>query len=137
MYSGGGHELATVLLVFIIIVVIALLFGICAVVGSMADKRGRSVFGWILFSLFAAPFSVILLLCLGETEEKRKNRIEEESYIFWKVKDEYFGPKTEDSESNKSEKRGANLQDNPIGMSVNDMYKTKLAEKHQKSLSDA
>ena len=64
MYRNGGDEIAIVLLVLIVIVVFALLVGICAVVGSMADTRGRSVLGWVLFSLLAAPISIILLLFL-------------------------------------------------------------------------
>ena len=123
MYRNGGDEIAIVLLVLIVIVVFALLVGICAVVGSMADTRGRSVLGWVLFSLLAAPISIILLLCLGETDEKRKKRLEEEAFIFCKIWDDYFKTKKEELESNKTENQIGDMQEKRPGMSVNDMYK--------------
>ena len=49
----------------------------------MAKKRGRSVLGWFLLSFFLISplLGVIGLAFLGETEEKRKNRIMEEEEL--------------------------------------------------------
>ena len=72
---------------FIIILALLIVIGSCVVVASMAKKRGRSVVGWVIFSFFVLPLAIILLLCLGETDEKRKERLEEEALIQWRVWD--------------------------------------------------
>lgn len=45
----------------------------------MANKRGRSRLGWFVFTLFFSPFLAMLFLALlGETDERRRERIIEE-----------------------------------------------------------
>lgn len=49
---------------------------------SMAEKRGRSQAGWFIFSLFFSPLlAIVIISLLGETEEKRKERLWEEAEL--------------------------------------------------------
>lgn len=62
--------------------IIALLVLFMVIVVKMANKRGRSAFGWFILSLITSPFLGILVLALiGETETKRKERIVEEEEL--------------------------------------------------------
>lgn len=48
----------------------------------MANKRGRAAWFWFLFSLIFSPFlSMLFLFFLGETKNKRRERIIEEEKI--------------------------------------------------------
>lgn len=52
-------------------------------IDELSEKRGRNSIFWIIFSFFITPmFSIIFLLILGETDEKRIERIKEEEQ--WK-----------------------------------------------------
>jgi len=52
------------------------------IVVKMANKRGRSAFGWFFFSLLISPFlGMIFLALLGETEQRRRDRIIEEEEL--------------------------------------------------------
>lgn len=123
MYYSNGSAL---LLVFIIIIILALLIGSCAVVASVAKRRGRSVVGWIIFSFFALPLAIILLLCLGETDEKRKERLEEEALIQWQVWDRQNRLKEKENEPKQQEEHRTiqEIQQNP-GTTINDRYRKK------------
>ena len=58
----------------IFIGLICLILDIC--VGVYASKKGRSGIGWFFFSLFLSfLIGFIVVACLGETEEKRMERI--------------------------------------------------------------
>lgn len=50
---------------------------------EMACKNGRSSFYWVVFSFCLTPIiSIILLSCIGETEEKRRERLlKDEEYL--------------------------------------------------------
>ncbi|MFV0328449.1 MAG: hypothetical protein ACK5KL_01305 [Dysgonomonas sp.] len=50
---------------------------------EMACKNGRSSLYWVVFSLCLTPIiSIILLSCIGETEEKRRERLlKDEEYL--------------------------------------------------------
>lgn len=50
---------------------------------EMSCKNGRSSLYWIIFSICLTPiFGIILLYCIGETEEKRRERLlKDEEYI--------------------------------------------------------
>lgn len=49
---------------------------------KMANKRGRSNFVWFIFSILFSPLiSMIFLALLGETDEKRHERIRDEETI--------------------------------------------------------
>ena len=56
---------------YIIIFVLWLVF--CWVAGSIAEKRGRSFYGFFIVSLFISPLMGILI---GETEKHKIERIE-------------------------------------------------------------
>jgi len=50
---------------------------------DLACKNGRSSLYWIILSLCVTPIiSIILLSCIGETEEKRRERLwKDEKYL--------------------------------------------------------
>ena len=50
---------------------------------ELACKNGRSSLYWIILSLCVTPIiSIILLSCIGETEEKRRERLwKDEEYL--------------------------------------------------------
>jgi hypothetical protein len=49
---------------------------------EMARTRNRSVLFWIFYSLLLTPLlSIILLKCIGDTEERKKERILEEEEL--------------------------------------------------------
>lgn len=68
----------------LVLLVITLVILFIAIPVKMAKKRGRSQFGWGLagfiglFSVFIYAIVIIVLLCLGETYDKRRERVEEE-----------------------------------------------------------
>lgn len=71
--------LAVILIIAIIVNALILLY----YVYEMASKNGRSSFYWVVFSLCLTPIvSIILLSCIGETEEKRRERLlKDEEYL--------------------------------------------------------
>ena len=47
----------------------------CIVVAKAAEKRGRSFAGYLILSLFLSPLAgIIILLVLGDTDEKQRNQ---------------------------------------------------------------
>ena len=61
--------------IFIILTVVFILV-LFTYVYEMTKTRGRSIFYWIAFSVVFTPIlGMILLACLGETEEKRRERL--------------------------------------------------------------
>jgi Na+/melibiose symporter-like transporter len=49
---------------------------------KMAKKRGRSQWGWLVFSIFLSPIlAMLFIVLLGETDERRHQRIREEEEI--------------------------------------------------------
>lgn len=64
--------------IFIFLVTFVLTF----VTASLARKKGRSGFGWFVIACIITPYlSMIILACLGETEEKRRERIMDEERL--------------------------------------------------------
>ena len=52
---------------------------ICVIPAQMAETRGRSVMGWFFLSILITPiYTAFIIFCLGETDEKRKERIFQE-----------------------------------------------------------
>ena len=50
--------------------------------GVIADKKERSVFGWVVLSLFISPLiAIIIVAVIGESHETRIKRIVEEEKI--------------------------------------------------------
>lgn len=71
---------------FLVVVLIAflavLLIMLYVIPVKMAKKRGRSQFGWFVFSIFLSPIlAMVFLALLGESEEGRHQRIKEEERI--------------------------------------------------------
>lgn len=55
---------------------------LCIVPACMADRRGRNSISWFILSVFITPFYTCLILaCLGETEQKHKDRIFQEEEL--------------------------------------------------------
>lgn len=72
----------TIVGLFIIIILIYIL--ICIIPAYMADKRGRSVISWFLLSILITPiYTTFIIFCLGETDQKRKERIFQEEE--WRI----------------------------------------------------
>lgn len=73
-----GFVFGTIYLAVFILLIILLYY-----VYEMASERGRSLLFWIVFSVFLTPvLSIILLACIGETEEKRRKRLlKDEEYL--------------------------------------------------------
>lgn len=103
-------------LAFTLIVVFfaALIIAFYVIPVKMANKRGRSTFGWFLFSLIFSPFlAMLFLFLLGETDEKRNERIINEE----KLRNLYRNPNLVNAESNLEKW----LIDNS-GKSINEYY---------------
>ena len=65
--------------VIIILLFILLLFALALIPAHMAKQRGRSYWGWFLFSvLFSCFLGILFVAALGETDEHRMFRILEE-----------------------------------------------------------
>lgn len=76
-----------------IIIVICILFAFCVGVGMVAEKKGRSFWGFTLLSVFFSPvLALIILLILGKSEEQVRREIEArvryEEYVRSKIKHE-------------------------------------------------
>ena len=72
---------ATWVLVVLLVIIILIIF-LSVIVVKMANKRGRSGFGWFMLSMIISPFLCMLFLyLLGETDDKRKERIIEEEVL--------------------------------------------------------
>ena len=87
-----------IFLIFWLVVwlVVYLVFNVWAIV-SMAEQRGRSKLGWVLIAFFITTpvFAIPLLFFLGDTDEKREERIMEDELLKLRIREEY------DSENSK------------------------------------
>lgn len=65
-YTDSKHhsDFSDIAFVIALLLVLSLYIGIFVLVGVMARRRGRSAAVWILFSFFATPFLIILILLL-------------------------------------------------------------------------
>lgn len=74
LYSDSAF-IAVIIILFWIIAMILL----ALVPAHMAEQRGRSYWGWLIFSvLFSCFLGILFVAALGETDEHRKFRILEE-----------------------------------------------------------
>ena len=79
---GTPFNLSVFALVLIIIHLIIFYVSFLIVVVNMATDRGRSMSGWLIFSIFYSPMlGMLFLFCLGETEEHKRNRMLNEERI--------------------------------------------------------
>jgi len=68
--------------------IIAVYIALMVLLYRAADKTGRSTGGWTFFALFTTPlFCLILIYLLGETDEKRRERIKEEEELRMRIKE--------------------------------------------------
>ena len=104
--------MATVILLILLLLIVWI--GLCMIPASMAEKRGRSKIGWFLLSFFLLSplLGMFCLLCLGETEEKRKERITEEEELREIVRRRHA------HQESTTEKRSFN----PSAKTISDMY---------------
>jgi len=85
---------------------------LCIIPCAIANNQGRSGFGWFILGALISPFlSIIILLCIGETEEKRKEKIAKEE--FWRMEIQRKVSQGRESKNDSS----VNL-----GKTVNDLY---------------
>ena len=78
----------SILFLILISLFVYILFGIIPV--YMARQRGRNQIGWFLFSLFFSPFfAMFALLCLGDTDKRRFEKIQEEEEFKQTIKLRY------------------------------------------------
>jgi len=88
--------LAFIVPIVLIVLIIAYIV-LTVAVYETATNKGRAAVGWTFLSLFITPFvSLFALHILGETKEKREERIVEEELLKIQVREEY------DSESSSS-----------------------------------
>ncbi|WP_199736782.1 zinc ribbon domain-containing protein [Flavobacterium sp. LB2P53] len=67
------------LIALVVLFVAILLIIVYTIPVKMANKRGRSGLGWFLFSFFFSPLlGMLFLALLGETDDRRRERIEED-----------------------------------------------------------
>lgn len=90
----------------------------------MAKSRGRSYWGWFCLSFFfiSPLLGIIILACLGDTEERRREKILEAEEIRLSLERRYS--RQEHSSDSSEEKSTQNAQVlNPTGETINDLYK--------------
>lgn len=77
--SGGFGSALIILIVFIAIAYVLL---IPLFVAAIANKQGRSGFLWFFLSILLNPFfSILILIALGDTDGKRKQKVIEDEQI--------------------------------------------------------
>ena len=85
---------------------------LCIIPCAIANNQGRSGLGWFILGAVISPFlSIIILVCMGETEEKRKEKIAKEE--FWRMEIQRKVSQGRESKNDSS----VNL-----GKTVNDLY---------------
>ena len=93
---------------------------------EMANTRGRSMFYWILCSFLITPLiSIILLKCIGETDEKRKQRIIQEEELKQLVRN-HFAPQEPALDKSRHPDKGTTPDSTGFILSaktINDVYK--------------
>jgi len=103
-------------IIFIALIILILWAVLCMVPAIMAEKRGRNKLGWFLVSFFFNPIlGIFCLFCLGETEEKREERILSEEELRESVRRKNTHQESEQTE----EKRSFN----PSAKTIGDMYR--------------
>ena len=87
------------------------------VTASVARKRGRSGLGWFLLACIISPYiSLIILACIGDTEEKKREKIYEEELLrkeIWRFNFSHSEGTTTSSPQNQQKS----------GKTINDLYK--------------
>lgn len=73
-----------------VVIVICIFFAFCVGVGMIAERKGRSFWGYVLLSVCLSPvLALIIVLILGKSEEQVRREIEArvryEEYIRRKI----------------------------------------------------
>jgi len=77
--SKGNDGLYVIIAIVGVLFVIGITVGLYVLVAMMAQKRNRSVVGWILLSLLATPLlMIIILLAIGENKNYTENHYDRE-----------------------------------------------------------
>ena len=76
-----------------VVIVICIFFAFCVGVGMIAERKGRSFWGYVLLSVCLSPvLALIIVLILGKSEEQLRREIEArvryEEYIRRKIRHE-------------------------------------------------
>ena len=72
-------EYTSIFILLLIIIGIAYIITTPICVAVIANKQGRSGFFWFFLSILLNPFfSIIILIALGDTDEKRKQKVIED-----------------------------------------------------------
>ena len=76
-----------------VVIVICIFFAFCVGVGMIAERKGRSFWGYVLLSVCLSPvLALIIVLILGKSEEQVRREIEArvryEEYIRRKIRHE-------------------------------------------------
>lgn len=84
---------------------------LCIIPCAIANNQGRSGLGWFILGAVISPFlSIIILVCMGETEEKRKEKI---------AKEEFWRREIQRKLSQEESKKDSSVN---LGKTVNDLY---------------
>lgn len=127
-------------LAFFLALIVVIYLLLCIIPVQMAAKRGRNIMLWFVLAIFTSPFLAILMIaCIGETDEKRKERIIQEEewrnmYCRKSNQDEYKNfNRVESQQECKTEQREYKGQQIPSKthisnsenktMTINDLYR--------------
>ena len=81
---------AGALLIFFLLIYVVVYIGLLAAIYECAKNRGRNAGWWTFLSFFITPlFFLAFINTLGETKEKREERIVEEELLKLRVREEY------------------------------------------------
>lgn len=97
---------------------------LCMIPWIIADNKGRSGFGWFILGALISPFvAIIILLCIGKTEERRKEEIAKEE--IWRMEIQQKLSQREESKNDSSVNLGGNVSSSSVnlGKSINDLYR--------------
>ena len=72
-------DLGTFTIIMVILIIVLILINI---VVEAATSKGRSAWAWGIFAFFCSPLVALLaLICLGDTDKRRLEKIEEEARL--------------------------------------------------------
>ena len=119
-------NLTALALLAIAIIFIAIFIILFYYVYEMANIKGRSVFYWILFSFFTTPLiGIILLKCIGETEEQRRKNIIQEEELKQLIRHNYANMESTSENSRRTHAVSTPESSgfNPSAKTINDIYR--------------
>jgi len=113
------EKISTGIVLFLLVASIIVYLWLHVLVAEAAKKRGRSGGGWVVLALFISPLGAwIILLCLGDTDEKRRQKIIEEEEWRQNIARRHVNDVFQPSFTQKLPQIT-----NPSGKTINDLYK--------------